>query len=356
MLGNYCVDHERLAWDRFWAAKGEPYCWLGCDQIINLRNQDRENFKRYNHSGNVADLFPHIDQKVVSTIKIGKNLAIAFQSRMEFESGVSIGENCNVMANGTIIIGEGAKVGDNVNLVTASHPSNPDMRCGPWISKASPLCIGRNVTIGDGSIILSTGKGVVRVPDNTNLPKNSLVYRSVNGLNYIIMDRSPLSKNLIDNNYLLFYRVLHMRPPCYINATEKNLFFDVPYNRLNYSNIFINRCAKIIVPNSSGARIGNGFMMARDSEIILGNNSQLIIENNVWMCVASTIYVPDNASLRIGSGVIVAPNAVLTQSIAKNNMFLGKGRIKSIDSEQHFMPQLWLEPDFIRSRLNLNTI
>jgi hypothetical protein len=83
-------------------------------------------------------------------------------------------------------------------------------------------------------------------------------------------------------------------------------------DNLNFSGISsgLNRHSKIVVPSSSTANVGNGFMAASRSNIIVGENASLEIASMVWAYArCQDLLVPDRKKIHIGAGSIVAPGA-----------------------------------------------
>ena len=65
---------------------------------------------------------------------------------------VFINQGCTLMDIGGIDIGDDVLVGPNVSLITAGHPLTPSLR-RTGIT-AAPICVGRNVWIGAGAVVL----------------------------------------------------------------------------------------------------------------------------------------------------------------------------------------------------------
>jgi len=96
---------------------------------------------------------------------------------------VFINANCTFLDGGTITIGDDCLIATNVQVLTVSHDSNPQQRLEKN-NYVDDVCIGNNVWIGAGAIILpgvSIGEGAVigagsvvtrSVPANTTVVGN----------------------------------------------------------------------------------------------------------------------------------------------------------------------------------------
>ena len=101
------------------------------------------------------------------------------------------------------------------------------------------------------------------------------------------------------------------------------------------------------------ATIGDGFMMAPYAEIRLGENSRLVIEDNYWMCVAARMYVPPDTTVHVGYGAVLPPCVVASTDIPGNTIFFGDNKFREIEPEQSFIPDEWIDPKWIREKLNV---
>jgi acetyltransferase-like isoleucine patch superfamily enzyme len=327
--------NDDLAWDRFWAARGEPYFEPASDRIMHALLEDNGRFAAYQRTGDLADIFPHISGDILASWDVGANLTGEWFNRITLGYGVKIGNNCNFLGHGGIEIGDNTIIGDDVNIITVSHPSDPACRS---FLKVAPVRVGRNVFIGAGSIILNPGKGVVEIPDDTILPSNSLVYRSVNGINYTKMSPFAVEKRL-QNNFQDFSGKVSMIPPLFVAVSKNNLMF-------SGGSAILNRHSKIVVPPSSTANVGNGFMAASRSNIIVGANASLKIASMVWVCAGAKILGPDNEKIYIGAGSIVAPGATASVDVPDNTIVINHNEFRLIRQENSDFPNDWLNTEW----------
>jgi acetyltransferase-like isoleucine patch superfamily enzyme len=298
--------------------------------------EDNGRFAAYQRTGNLADIFPDVSVDIRASWVVGENLTGEWFNRITLGYDVKIGDNCNFLGHGGIEIGDGTKIGDDVNIITVSHPSDPAYRFG--FIKVAPVRVGSNVSVGAGSIILNPGKGVVEIPDNTVLPPNSLVYRSVNGANYSQMV-SFAAQQRLQNNFRYFSGKVSMVPPLFIAASIDNLKFS--------SNISgLNRYSRIVVPPSSTANFGNGFMAASRSNIIVGKNASLEIAPMVWVCAGAKILGPDSEKIYIGTGSIVAPGATASVNVPNNTIVINHNEFRPIRPENSDFPSDWLNTEW----------
>lgn len=335
-------QNEDLAWARFWEARGEPYFEPASDRIMQAALEDSGRFAAYGHTGDVADIFPHVPVNIRATWGVGENLTGEWFNRITLGYDVKIGNNCNFLGHGGIEIGDGTIIGDGVNIITVSHPSDPAYRSG--FLKVAPVHIGRNVSVGEGSIILNPGKGVVEIPDNTVLPKNSLIYRTVQENNYRQMV-SFVEQERLPNNFQYFSGKVSMVPPLFIAASINNLNFLGDGSGLN-------RYSRIVVPPSSNAIIGAGSMVAPRGKIIVGKNSTLHIKGRAWVCADATILVPDNTEeMVIGDGSIIAPGATASCDVPGQTIVVNQNEFKIITREQSNFPDDWLNLEWRNEKI-----
>lgn len=89
-------------------------------------------------------------------------------------NGVFANFGCVFLDVATIAVGSGAQIGSYVQLLTADHPRDPMLR-RQGLECGKPICIGSNVWIGSGAIILPG----VTVGDDAIIGAGSVVTRDV---------------------------------------------------------------------------------------------------------------------------------------------------------------------------------
>ncbi|MBU3656023.1 MAG: hypothetical protein FGM23_06685 [Alphaproteobacteria bacterium] len=144
---------------------------------------------------------------------------------------------------------------------------------------------------------------------------------------------------VLQNNFQDFSGKVSMIPPLFVAASMDNL---------NFSGISsgLNRHSKIVVPSSSTANVGNGFMAASRSNIIVGENASLEIASMVWVCAGAKILVPDSKKIHIGAGSIVAPGATASVDVPDNTIVINHNEFRPIRQENSDFPNDWLNTEW----------
>lgn len=104
-------------------------------------------------------------------------------------NGVYINRYCNIVSKESVVIGDGSCLGPNVSVYDHDHSFGGNKKKG---YKTAPICIGRNVWIGTGAIILKgvtvgdesvIGAGAIitkDIPSNTIVTlKNEIILREI---------------------------------------------------------------------------------------------------------------------------------------------------------------------------------
>lgn len=122
----------------------------------------------------------------------GKNLWITAPFFVDYGNNIFFGNNCEVNMNCTFLddniirIGDNALIAPNVQIYTAFHPTNAADRFGMTKEDGSfsfcktqtaPVCIGNNIWIGGGAIIMPG----VTIGDNVVIGAGSVVTRDIPG-------------------------------------------------------------------------------------------------------------------------------------------------------------------------------
>jgi maltose O-acetyltransferase len=89
-------------------------------------------------------------------------------------AGAFLNFNCVILDVVSVIIGNGTQIGPGVQLLAADHPRDPATRAA-GLEFGRPICIGRNVWIGGGAIILPG----VTIGDDALIGAGSVVTRDV---------------------------------------------------------------------------------------------------------------------------------------------------------------------------------
>lgn len=115
----------------------------------------------------------------------GRNVWISAPFFVDYGENIHIGKNVEINMNcvfldcNTITIGDFSGIGPGVHIYTVFHPTNPKERIDEnssfWKSQTAPVCIGKNVWIGGGSIILPG----VTIGDGTTIGAGSVVNKSI---------------------------------------------------------------------------------------------------------------------------------------------------------------------------------
>jgi len=130
-----------------------------------------------------------------------------------------------------------------------------------------------------------------------------------------------------------------MIPPLFVAVSKNNLMF-------SGGSAVLNRHSKIVVPPSSAANVGNGFMAASRSNIIVGENASLEIASMVWVCAGAKILGPDNEKICIGAGSIVAPGATASVDVPDNTIVVNHNEFRPIRPENPDFPSDWLNTEW----------
>ena len=88
--------------------------------------------------------------------------------------GVFLNFGCVVLDVVGVTIGDGTQIGPGVQLLTADHPKDARRRAA-GLEFGRPICIGRNVWIGGGAIVLPG----IRIGDGAVVGAGSIVTRDV---------------------------------------------------------------------------------------------------------------------------------------------------------------------------------
>jgi maltose O-acetyltransferase len=97
-----------------------------------------------------------------------------FGYNISLGADVFLNFNCVILDVVAVNIGAGTQIGPAVQIYTADHPRDPEVRrSGAEFGR--PICIGRNVWIGGGAIILPG----VTVGDDATIGAGSVVTRDV---------------------------------------------------------------------------------------------------------------------------------------------------------------------------------
>ncbi len=111
---------------------------------------------------------------------IGEGTEIRAPFHVDYGSRIFIGArtfaNFGLMALDVaeIRIGDDVQIGPNVQLLTATHPTDPDLRRDKWES-GEPISIGNNVWLGGGAIVLPG----ITIGDNTVVGAGAVVTRNL---------------------------------------------------------------------------------------------------------------------------------------------------------------------------------
>lgn len=111
------------------------------------------------HLKNLCSLLGSCGEKVI----IEAGFHCDYGDRIFLGNRVYININCTLLDGGNIHIGDDCLIGPNVQILTINHPIPPQERLAKS-SFASDVCVGNNVWIGAGAIILPNvdiGDGVV---------------------------------------------------------------------------------------------------------------------------------------------------------------------------------------------------
>ncbi len=110
----------------------------------------------------------------------GSGVIIERGFHCDYGKFISLGErvyiniNCTLLDGGKIFIGNDSLIGPNVQILTINHPLAANKRLEKQ-SLAQDVCIGKNVWIGAGAIILPG----VNIGDNAVIGAASVVTRDV---------------------------------------------------------------------------------------------------------------------------------------------------------------------------------
>ena len=89
-------------------------------------------------------------------------------------AGVFLNFNCVILDVVEVTIGDRTQIGPGVQILTADHPRDPAARAS-GLEFGRPVCVGRNVWIGAGAIILPG----VMIGDDALIGAGSVVTRDV---------------------------------------------------------------------------------------------------------------------------------------------------------------------------------
>jgi maltose O-acetyltransferase len=159
---------------------GELYYSLG-PELSNGRNAARRLCKKYNET----DPEQTADREAILTElmgSIGKNCFLETPFRCDYGFNIHVGNNVFMNFNTVILdcakveIGDDVMFAPNVQLYTATHPTDPDLRCYPQLWElAKPIKIGNRVWLGGGVIVLPG----VTIGDNTTIGAGSVVTKDI---------------------------------------------------------------------------------------------------------------------------------------------------------------------------------
>jgi maltose O-acetyltransferase len=89
-------------------------------------------------------------------------------------AGVFLNFNCVILDVAKVVIGDKTQIGPGVQILSADHPRDAAARAA-GLELGRPICIGRNVWIGGGAIILPG----VTIGDDAVIGAGSVVTRDV---------------------------------------------------------------------------------------------------------------------------------------------------------------------------------
>jgi maltose O-acetyltransferase len=144
-------------------------------QLIQQRQQTHEQCRQFSRSpskGNLKrlkQLFSHCGQQVF----IEAGFHCDYGDTISLGDRVFININCTILDAGEVVIGDDCLIGPNVHLLAVEHDIDPTLRLEKH-NYAKGICIGNNVWIGAGAIILP---GVV-IGDNCVIAAGSILSKS----------------------------------------------------------------------------------------------------------------------------------------------------------------------------------
>ncbi|MBR3631473.1 MAG: sugar O-acetyltransferase [Elusimicrobiaceae bacterium] len=155
-------------------------------ELVQARQNARRLLWKYNAT-DPADLSARqqISQQLFGSV--GKDVIIEPPFLCDYGSQIYLGErvfinfNCVILDCARVEIGDGTMLGPCVQIYTATHPIEPDARAGGK-EFAAPVCIGKNVWIGGGAIILPG----VKIGDGAVVGAGAVVTKDVSPYTVVI--------------------------------------------------------------------------------------------------------------------------------------------------------------------------
>ncbi len=157
---------------------GEPY--LASDpELVSMRRRARRILRQYNTS---TEDDPLLRSQLLGDLfgQIGDGAEIEPPFHCDYGGNIFAGRSlymnfgCVVLDVNTVRIGDNVMCGPYVQILTATHPTDPQLRLSGR-EMGIPITIGDNVWIGAGSII-SAG---VTIGDDTTIGAGSVVVRDI---------------------------------------------------------------------------------------------------------------------------------------------------------------------------------
>lgn len=148
-------------------------------QLVAERTRARQLLKQFNTSDPAdeaarLEIAKQLFGQVSEGLRIEPPFYCDYGSQIYFGENVFINFNCVILDCAKVQIGNGTQIGPAVQIYTATHPLEPAARADGK-EFAAPVCIGQNVWIGGGAIILPG----VKIGNNSVVAAGAVVTRDV---------------------------------------------------------------------------------------------------------------------------------------------------------------------------------
>lgn len=157
---------------------GQLYVATGAELAADARRV-AEWMDRYNASiARTQQDYPALLREMLASVGEGSYIRPPFHCdygyNISLGRGVFLNFNCVVLDVVTVTIGDGTQIGPGVQILTADHPRDPVQRRA-GLEFGRPVCIGANVWIGGGAIVLPG----VTIGDDAVVGAGAVVTRDV---------------------------------------------------------------------------------------------------------------------------------------------------------------------------------
>jgi maltose O-acetyltransferase len=286
-------------------------------------------------------MFAHVGKNV----EIGRSFFCDMGENISIGHNVRIGDYVVVLDTCDVVIGNHVKIGDYVHIYSVGHKISSQAR---WRSVlCSKVIIGNNVTIGERAVILpgtSVGNNVVIepggvakgvIPDGTGIVGNADIVDL-----HRLLEKQPLKRIEQTSGENDMLKIPYLHANMFRNGLSYRNGHNIKGNidTIN-ANVMLDDSMEIVLGEhcliAPGVKILTDISPLIQKEVIiqllsntiskeqhLKRQGKVTLGNNVWIS-GNTIITPN---ISIGHNVVIlASNAVISQSILENTLVKAKG-------------------------------